>query len=117
EWKCNDCCLESFHSAGQRGQTMSADVDIRQLAIVRDDVAAPNVTRRRHALTLYILPGLLVCGFVLLIAWSARDRIVPPKQVWVVPVIASQSLVQQEGTALFQAPGWTDPRPTPIRGA
>lgn len=96
---------------------MSADVDIRQLAIVRDDVAAPKVTRRRHVLTRYILPGLLVCGFVLLIAWSARDRIVPPKQVWVVPVIASQSLVQQEGTALFQAAGWTEPRPTPIRVA
>src|SRR3954471_6894619 len=96
---------------------MSADVDIRQLAIVREDVATPKVTRRRHVLTRYVLPTALICGFVLLIAWSARDRVLPPKQVWVVPVIASQSSVQHEGTPLFQAAGWIEPRPTPIRVA
>ena len=33
------------------------------------------------------------------------------------PVLASQSTVQNEGTPLFQAAGWIEPRPTPIRVA
>ena len=31
--------------------------------------------------------------------------------------LASQSAVQQEGTPLFQAAGWIEPRPTPVRVA
>jgi RND family efflux transporter MFP subunit len=37
--------------------------------------------------------------------------------VWVVPVLASQSAVHREGAPLFQAAGWIEPRPTPIRVA
>jgi RND family efflux transporter MFP subunit len=96
---------------------MSADVDLRQLAIVREDVAAPAVQRRRHVLSRYVVPAVLVCGFVTLVAWAARDRMFPPREVWVVPVIASQSLSQHEGTPVFQAAGWIEPRPTPIRVA
>src|SRR6478752_716356 len=96
---------------------MSADVDIRQLAIVREDVAAPKINRRRHILSRYVVPGLLVAGFAAVVAWAARDRVFPPKEVWVVPVISSQSRVQHEGTPLFQAAGWIEPRPTPIRVA
>src|SRR3954469_18385637 len=96
---------------------MSADVDIRQLAIVRDEVAAPQIKRRRHFLSRYVVPGLLLIGFLSVIAWAAHDRVFPPKEVWVVPVMASQSRVQHEGTPLFQAAGWTEPRPTPIRVA
>lgn len=96
---------------------MSADVDIRQLAIVRDEAAAPKVTRRRHILSRYVVPGLLIVGFAGVMAWAARDRIFPPKEVWIVPVMASQSTSQHEGTPLFQAAGWIEPRPTPIRVA
>jgi RND family efflux transporter MFP subunit len=96
---------------------MSADVDIRQLAIVREDAAAPAMKRRRHVLSRYVVPAILVCGFVSLVAWAARDRMFPPREVWVVPVIASQSLSQHEGTPVFQAAGWIEPRPTPIRVA
>jgi HlyD family secretion protein len=94
---------------------MSAEVDIRQLAIVREDVATPLAKRRRHVLSRYVVPVLLICGFVSLLAWTGRDRLMPPKEVWVVPVMASQSVVQHEGTPLFQAAGWVEPRPTPIR--
>src|SRR5262245_26054079 len=94
---------------------MSTDVDIRQLAIVREDVAAPSIKRRRHILTRYVVPALLICGFISVIAWAGWDRLLPPKQVWVVPVMASQATVQSEGTPLFQAAGWIEPRPTPIR--
>ncbi len=52
---------------------------------------------------------------------SSRGRrataLLPPRDVWVVPVLASQSAVQSEGTPLFQAAGWIEPRPTPIRVA
>lgn len=96
---------------------MSADVDIRQLAIVREDVGAPQLKRRRHVFSRYIVPALLVGGFAAVVAWAARDRVFPPKEVWVVPVMASQSATQQAGSPLFQAAGWIEPRPTPIRVA
>src|SRR3954470_4018105 len=96
---------------------MSADVDIRQLAIIREDVTKPTGKRRRHVLSRYVVPGLLLCGFASLVAWPAREKILPAKQVWVAPVIASQSIGQREGTPLFQAAGWVEPRPTPIRVA
>jgi RND family efflux transporter MFP subunit len=96
---------------------MSADVDIRQLAIVREGAATPKVYRRRHILSRYVVPGMLVVGFASVVASAARDRVWPPKEVWVVPVVASQSRVQHEGTPLFQAAGWIEPRPTPIRVA
>lgn len=96
---------------------MSADVDLRQLTIVREDVTTPQIRRRRHVLSRYVVPALLIGGFVAVVAWAARDRVFPPKQVWVVPVMASQSTSQQEGTPLFQAAGWIEPRPTPIRVA
>jgi HlyD family secretion protein len=96
---------------------MNAEVDIRQLAIVREDVVTPKFQRRRHVLSRYVVPGLLILGFVSLIAWASRDKLRPPKQVWVVPVMASQSAAQHEGTPLFQAAGWIEPRPTPVRVA
>jgi RND family efflux transporter MFP subunit len=64
-----------------------------------------------------VIPGVLLAGFVALVAWSARGVLSPPLRVWVVPVLASQSSVQNEGTPLFQAAGWIEPRPTPVRVA
>jgi RND family efflux transporter MFP subunit len=96
---------------------MNAEVDIKQLAIVRDEVAAPKLCRRRHTLSRYVIPGVLLVGFLVLVAWASRDTLMPPKPVWVVPVIAAQSAMQTEGTPLFQAAGWIEPRPTPVRVA
>ena len=96
---------------------MSVEVDIRQLAIVRDEVAAPKVRRRRHLVSRYVVPGTLLVGFLSLVAWASRDMLLPPQPVWVVPVLATHSTVQHEGTPLFQAAGWIEPRPTPVRVA
>lgn len=97
---------------------MSGEVDIKRLAIVRDQAAtARNPSRRRHVVSRYLIPGVLLAGFVSLVGWSARDYIVPPRAVWVLPVLATQSTVQNEGTPLFQAAGWVEPRPTPVRVA
>jgi HlyD family secretion protein len=95
---------------------MNTEVDIRQLAIVRDAPPAP-VRRRRHVLSRYVVPGVLLIGFLVLVAWASRDALRPPRPVWVVPVMATQAAMQREGTPLFQAAGWIQPRPTPVRVA
>lgn len=94
-----------------------SEVDIRQLAIVRETEAAPRLRPRRPIVTRYVLPGVLVVGFLALVAWASRDSLLPPHDVWVVPVLATQANVQREGTPLFQAAGWIEPRPTPVRVA
>jgi RND family efflux transporter MFP subunit len=96
---------------------MSAEVDIKQLAIVREAREARAPRRRPHVVSRYVIPGALLTGFMGLVAWAARDAVAPPTPVWVVPVLASQSNVQHEGTPLFQAAGWIEPRPTPVRVA
>ncbi len=96
---------------------MNAEVDIKQLAIVREEPAPAKRIGRRHLLSRYVIPGALMAGFVALLAWTLRNSIWPPQPVSVVPVFATQSVGQSEGTPLFQAAGWIEPRPTPIRVA
>jgi RND family efflux transporter MFP subunit len=96
---------------------MSTDVDLRQLAIDRSGASAPARPRRRHVLTRYVLPLALLAGFAALVAWASRDLVFPPQEVKVVPVLVSEAALQSEGTPLFAASGWIEPRPTPIRVA
>lgn len=94
-----------------------SQVDLSQLAI---DRSAPSQVRghtRLRLVTRFLLPGVLVLGFLALISWAARDLIFPPRQVTVMPVIVTQSSIRDAGTPLFQAAGWVEPRPTPIRVA
>jgi len=95
---------------------MSGDVDLRELAIERSGSAA-QVRTRRHVLTRYVLPLGLVAGFLALVGWASRDLLFPPQPVTVVPVLSTTAEVQQEGTPLFNAAGWVEPRPTPTRVA
>jgi RND family efflux transporter MFP subunit len=96
---------------------MTSEVDIKQLAIVRGEAPAKTVRRRPRILTRYVIPGALIAGFAAVALWAAQDVLNPPQPVWVVPVLASQSTLQREGAPLFQAAGWIEPRPTPIRVA
>jgi RND family efflux transporter MFP subunit len=96
---------------------MSAEVDIKQLAIVRGGPVPRKRLGRRHVLSRYAIPGVLAAGFTGLLIWTLRASIWPPHVVSVVPVFAAQSSAQSEGTPLFQAAGWIEPRPTPIRVA
>jgi RND family efflux transporter MFP subunit len=59
----------------------------------------------------------VLAGFALLLALAASEQIMPRKAVTVVPVVVTRAEVQQEGTPLFQAAGWIEPRPTPINVA
>jgi HlyD family secretion protein len=93
------------------------EVDLSQLAIDRGGSATGMVHPGRHLLSRYIAPAALVAGFVALIAWATWDELFPPKTVTVVPVLATQAEVRQEGTPLFKAAGWIEPRPTAVRVA
>jgi RND family efflux transporter MFP subunit len=92
---------------------MSATVDLRQLAVRRDDPAPRRGGRRRHIVTRYLLPAGVLAGFLGVAGWAARDSLLPSRPVTVVPVLATRAEVRQEGAPLFQAAGWVEPRPTP----
>ncbi len=92
-------------------------VDLSQLAVDRDAPTGLPVGTRRNIISRYVLPGVLILGFLALIAWSSRDFVFPPKEVYVVPVLATQSAARTEGAELFNAAGWIEPRPTAIRVA
>jgi RND family efflux transporter MFP subunit len=86
------------------------------LAIDRPE-AKPAYQPRRHLLTRYVLPLTLLLGFLSLVAWAARDFVIPPRAVIVAPVYSTRSPARQEGEVLFNAAGWIEPRPTPVRVA
>jgi len=56
----------------------------------------------------------LILGFLSLVAWASWEIVFPPKQVTVVPVFSTYAEMRQEGTPLFNAAGWIEPRPTPV---
>ena len=98
-------------------ETMENQVDLRQLAIDRSEPAAPGAATRRHLGTRYVIPGVLIVGFLSLVAWASWDLVFPPREVTVVPVFSTTAEMRQAGTPLFQAAGWIEPRPTPVRVA
>src|SRR5262245_46014833 len=93
---------------------MTTEVDLRQLVFDREQVRPPIRTHRRPWLSRYVFRGVIIAGFLAMIAWAARDWVVPSKVVTVVPVVISRVETQQAGTALFQTAGWIEPRPTPV---
>ncbi|MDB4759797.1 efflux RND transporter periplasmic adaptor subunit [bacterium] len=96
---------------------MSNDIDLRDLAVDREDKNRQSLRARRNILSRYILPAAMLAGFLLLVTWAARDVLLPPRSVTVVPVFSTTAKVQRGGTPLFQAAGWIEPRPTPLRVA
>jgi RND family efflux transporter MFP subunit len=92
---------------------MSANVDLRQLAVRRDGSPTPPL-RRRHLVTRFLLPVGVLLTFLGAAGWAARDSLLPSRPVTVVPVLAARAEGSQEGTPLFQAAGWVEPRPTPV---
>ena len=95
---------------------MTAEVNLKDLAIHRSG-ASPSIRTRRHLLSRYVLPLVLLLGFLSLVVWASWELLFPPKGVAVMPVISTTADIQQEGTPLFKAAGWVEPRPTPVRVA
>ncbi len=50
-----------------------------------------------------------------MVGWASRDLVFPPREVTVVPVLATHAELRREGAVLFKAAGWIQPRPTPVR--
>ena len=90
---------------------MAATLDLKRLAIDRTAAPAGRIVRRRHIMTRFVVPFAVLAGFVVLIAWSVRETLLPAKTVTVVPVVVARAEIQQAGTPLFQAAGWIEPRP------
>ncbi len=95
----------------------SAKIDLKDLAIRREPDERARIAPKRRVVSRIVLPVLLVIGFVSVLAWAARDAYLPRTPVTVVPVRVSLSELQTGGTPLFNAAGWVEPRPTPIRVA
>src|SRR2546429_2371087 len=94
---------------------MNSNVDLKQLAVRRDGPApAPQLRRPGHLASRYLLPGAVLVGFSAVVAWAARDSLLPSRPVTVVPILTTRAEVRQEGSPLFQAAGWVEARPTPI---
>lgn len=94
---------------------MPPNIDLTELAIDRGEASGPGMKMRRHVVTRYVLPFVLILGFLSLVAWASRDIVFPPKPVTVMPVYSTTAEFRQEGTPLFNAAGWIEPRPTPVR--
>jgi multidrug efflux pump subunit AcrA (membrane-fusion protein) len=97
---------------------MANTVDLSQLAVERETPAGPASGRPGGRLwriaIRYLLPLGIVLSFLGVVAWAARDTLLPAKPVTVVPVLVARAEVQQAGTPLFQAAGWVEPSPSPI---
>jgi len=92
----------------------SSQLDLSQLAVDRSGPAeGARVRIKRSWFTKYVLPLAILIGFVSLFGWAARDSFLPAQSITITPVVVSRAEVKQEGTPLFQAAGWIEPRPTP----
>jgi len=94
---------------------MQDKIDLRELAVDRSaENRSPAEHHKRHFTTRYLLPGMLILGFMGVLGWSLKDRLLPAHKVTVIPVHVTRSQSQQAGTPLFKSAGWVEPRPTPI---
>lgn len=93
-------------------------LDLSRLALDRSpSVEKTSKRRRRRWVSRYVLPSVILLGFVALLGAAAGRQLFPKPSVTVVPVIVKRGEVQQAGTPLFQAAGWIEPRPTSVRVA
>jgi HlyD family secretion protein len=81
---------------------------------------SPVSAKRR--IGVWVLPLAILLGFALLFALLFRDRLLPAREVGVVPAVgieeasASAPMIKGvEGALLFQASGWVEPDPLPIK--
>ncbi len=94
---------------------LAEKLDLSQLAVDRGPSKPADTLAPKYPwLTRYVLPVGIIVAFVSLFAWAARDTFLPATSVTITPVLVSRAEVKQAGTALFQAAGWIEPRPTPV---
>lgn len=94
---------------------MSTGIDLRELAVDRTADRRPDLGPNPRWVSRLILPLVLIAGFAAVIGWAAKDTLSPGRPVTVVPVFVTRSAAEREGTPLFKAAGWVEPRPTAVR--
>ncbi len=93
----------------------TSQLDLSQLAVDRGAPANEKALQaKRSWFTKYVLPLGILVGFLGLFGWAARDSFLPAQAITVAPVVVSRAEIKREGTPLFQAAGWVEPRPTPV---
>lgn len=92
----------------------ASQLDLSQLAVDRGQSTTSGPKPSRHWGSRYVLPAVVLCGFAGLFAWAARTSFLPAHSVTITPVVVSRAEITQQGTPLFQAAGWVEPRPTPV---
>ncbi len=105
---------DNKHNAIDAGGGPHAGVDLRQLSTERRTSSSSALKVPRHILSRYVAPFALLGAFGGLFVWSARESFLPAQNVTVTPVVVTRAEIQQEGTPLFQAAGWVEPRPAPV---
>jgi multidrug resistance efflux pump len=84
----------------------------------------PPTRSAKRRLGVWLLPLAIFLGFALLFALLFRDRLLPGKAVIVVPAIGIEETITRSATSgnrtssgkpLFQASGWVEPDPLPIK--
>lgn len=96
---------------------MNTELDLKRLSIDRSQQAVERKrlqSVRKRWFSRFVLPFGVLFGFMILVGAAAGRRLLPATGVTVVPVIVKRAVNQQAGQPLFQAPGWIEPRPTPI---
>lgn len=93
---------------------MSSQIDLKQLAFERHSPTRGTITPNRSWMMRWGIPLGIVVSFVGITGWSAREQWLPTHSVTVIPVVLSKAEVQAEGTPIFQAAGWIEPRPTAV---
>jgi RND family efflux transporter MFP subunit len=101
--------------SGEHPMVRREDLDLKQLAVRREENGRSRLTPKRRVFSRYVLPAVLIAGFLGMLGWAARDAYLPRRPVTVVPVLVSVADAQMAGTTLFNAAGWVEPRPTPTR--
>lgn len=91
-------------------------LDLSPLARPRQAATESDARHRpgRKWISRYLIPGVILAGFTILLLATAGQSFWPRPPVQVIPVVAKRAAVQESGTPLFQAAGWIEPRPTAI---
>ena len=53
------------------------DLDLKQLAVRREGNGQARLAPKRRVVSRYVLPALLISGFVGILGWAARDAYLP----------------------------------------
>lgn len=93
---------------------MTAEIDLKQLVVEKKSATAANAVRHRAVISRYVLPGVIIAGFLGMLIWAFSEQLLPATSVTVVPVVMQRAEAHQAGTPLFQSAGWVEPRPTAV---